>query len=518
MSTRSLTLRNAMFSSVGLYTEFALGMLTSIVIARHLGPNFFGAYSGAVWLMAMGVAIANAGTAGAAIRFVAELRGRGEEERIHAALAYLRRAQRRVMLAVLLACLALMAAAGNRLVPSLDAWIVMGFLAATIPLRASYMFNIGIAKGFENFRANAVVALVAAPVNLLLVLLVAWAGLSVYWQLAAFFASSVLFYEISRRQVRTLLPPAQPAQALPPELLHRIRHHVVYTGLAVAVGFIVSSDSEVLFLNMYQDEHGAGQFKVAFQLASGAANLVPGVFGALMLPMMAGALTRGREVAGRKFAASTTYLGLLALPLIAFGLVFATSLVRLLYGQDYVEAGPALAICLAATSLTAMTTAASSLLLSADRQRTVLVVIIACGVLKVSLDWLLIHHAGLAGAVWAFATVSLVQAVALTVLATRTSGVWLEWKRLVRILVAAAIAGVVVLPVHAQLAVLPGLLLGVPLFGFAYLACTLVLGCWSRGDIEYLQSLFLRLAPRRQGALGGVLAWAHRRAYREVAG
>ena len=59
MSTRAHTLRNAMFSSIGLYTEFALGMLTSIVIARHLGPHLFGAYSGVIWLMAMGTAISN---------------------------------------------------------------------------------------------------------------------------------------------------------------------------------------------------------------------------------------------------------------------------------------------------------------------------------------------------------------------------------------------------------------------------------------------------------------------------
>ena len=58
MSSRAHTLRNTLFSTVGLYTEFALGMLVSIVIARHLGPQTFGAYSGVIWLMAMGVAIA----------------------------------------------------------------------------------------------------------------------------------------------------------------------------------------------------------------------------------------------------------------------------------------------------------------------------------------------------------------------------------------------------------------------------------------------------------------------------
>ena len=39
MNTRAHIIRNTMFSSVGIYTEYFLGMLTSIFIARHLGPT-----------------------------------------------------------------------------------------------------------------------------------------------------------------------------------------------------------------------------------------------------------------------------------------------------------------------------------------------------------------------------------------------------------------------------------------------------------------------------------------------
>ncbi len=508
---RNATLRNAMFSSIGLYTEFALGMLTSIAIARHLGPHFFGAYSGAVWLMAMGTAIANAGTASAAIKFIAELRGDGRQAQIAPLLDYLRRAQRRFLLCVLAASALLLVFLGDEVAPSLDAWIVLGFLLATIPLRAGYMFNVGTAKGFENFRANAMVALVAAPANLVLVLIVSWLDLSVYWQLGTFFVSSVLFYVLSRRQLAPLLLPREPAAAMPPELQRRLRHHMLYSALTVAVGFIVSSEAEVLFLNLYDDEHGAGQFKVAYQLAYGAASLVPGVFAALMLPMMAGALAQGRVVAGRKFVASTTYLALLALPLLAFGAVFSTSLVHVLYGAAYVEAGPALAFCLIGTALAAMTSGASSLLISADRQRSVLWVTIACGVLKIGLDWSLIHAAGLTGAVVAFVIVCTVQAMALTALAMRNSGAAPDWGRLGRILAAAVLATLVVLPMHGHLLPLVELLVGGPLLALAYLAATLLLGCWSRGDIEHAQHLYARSAHRPRIGVR-LLDWAHRRA------
>ena len=509
---RAQVLRNAMFSSLGLYTEFALGMLTSIVIARHLGPAYFGAYSGAVWLMAMGVAIANAGTASAAIKFIAEQRGAGRDDQIGPLLAWLRAAQRRFLAAVLAACALVLAFAGHEVAPSLDAWLVLGFLVATIPLRAGYMFNMGTAKGFQNFRANAMVALVAAPANLLLVLLVAWLDLSVYWQLGAFFASSVLFYFVSRRQLKPLLPVPVPGAAMSPELARRVRHHMLYSAFTVAVSFIVGSETEVLFLNLYDDVHGAGQFKVAYQLAFGAATLVPGVFAVLLLPMMANALSQGREVAGRRFVAATSYLALLAVPLIAFGAVFSTTLVRLFYGHEYLAAGPVLAFCLAGTAMTAMTHGASSLLVSADRQRTVLAVVVACGVLKLAMDGSLIYLAGLRGAVVAFVLVCAVQAVALVALAIRSSGMMPEWARLSRIVASAALAGLLALSLQGRLAPALELLVGGPLLGLAYVAFTLLLGCWSRGDIEHLQQMYRRFAPGGAGLGGRLLAWAHGRA------
>lgn len=516
MNTREHTLRNTMFSSIGLYTEFVLGMLTSIAIARHLGPHNFGAYSGVIWLMAMGMAISNAGTASAAIKFIAELRGAGNDAQVAPLLAYLRRAQAKFTMVVLAVCVLLMVFAGHEVAPSLDTWLVLAFLLATIPLRAGYMFNVGTAKGFQNFRANAIVALVAAPTNLALVLLVSWLDLSVYWQFAVFFASSILFYTMSRRQLAPLLPATVAGVDMGPELVRRVRHHMLYSALTVAVGFIVGSEAEVMFLNLYNDEHGAGQFKVAYQLATGAAALVPGVFGALLLPMMASALSQGRLATQRRFIASTNYLALLAAPLVAFGAVFSGTLVGVLYGREYLEAGPALALCLVGTALTALTQGGSSLLISADRQRSVLMVVVGCGLLKVGLDWTLIHHAGLHGAVAAFVLVCAAQAVAMMVLAIRSSGVSPNWARLARIALAATVSALVVLPLHGHLHAVAELLLGATMLGVTYAGMTLLLGCWTRGDIEHLQLMYQRVGAGRLPLGGRILAWAHRRAGQEA--
>ena len=512
MTLRARTLRNTLFSSVAMYTEFALGMLTSIVIARHLGPEGFGAYSAVILLVGMGVAATNSGTASAAIKFVAELRGGSREGQVRPLVAYLRRAQRGFLAVALAIGALLLWLAGHRVAPSFHHGLLFAFLTVAIALRAGYMFNIGVAKGLENFRINAMVALFSTPLNLGMVLMVIWLDLPVEWLFGVFLLSGVMFYGMSRTQLRPLLPPGEDVPALPEDLVPRVRRQMVYSTLIVTVGFIVSSEIEVLFLNAYADPHAAGQFKVGYQLASGAAMLVPGVFGALLLPMMANALSQGREVAGHRFAASTAYLMLLAAPLVAFGMVLSDPLIDLLYGAEYEEASTVFAVCLAGIAIITSAQGASSLLISADRQRAVLALILVCGLLKLGLDAWLIHIDGLRGALIAFAVVAAVNVVSYTTLAIRECGVSPDWGRLARTVLASALAAGPLLLVHHHLPAWAELLVGGLLAGVLYLPLTLMLRCWTRNDIAHMQQLHQRLLRGRPRFGARLLVWAHARA------
>src|SRR5690606_18504631 len=335
MSTRGQVIRNTLFSSVGIYTEYFLGMLTSIVIARHLGPADFGAYSLVIWLVATGVVITNSGVASAVIKFVAELRGAGRESQIRSLLAWAWRVQGGFLAVVLLGGTALFLLQGQRLMPGFDHGLLLLILLVTTALRASYMLNVGIAKGYENFRATAAIAVIVAPLNLLLILLVWWLDGPMEWFLGTFTVSSFVFWWISRRQVAPLLPPAAAREPLDADTRRRLRSYTALVAVSVAVSFITASEVEVLFLTLFDTSASAGQFKVAFQLSGGALLLVPGVFGALLLPMMANALAQGREVVSRRLSMSTTYLSALAAPLVAFGVVFAHEIIGLLYGEAF---------------------------------------------------------------------------------------------------------------------------------------------------------------------------------------
>ncbi len=515
MNTRSKALRNTVFSSIGIYTEYVLGMLTSIFIARHLGPADFGTYSAIIWLVAMGVAMTNAGTASAVIKFVAELRGSGREDLIAPTIASLHRAQRWFMLAVLVVGGLLFWLAGEKFAPGFNHVVLYGFFVLAIALRAQYMFNVGVAKGFEDFRAIAIVALVATPLNLVMVVSAWWLDAEVEALLFVFVLSGIVFYAMSHARTKPLIPPSPAGTVLPDELQRRLRRHMRLVAVTVTVGFLVASDVEVFFLNMFADAAAAGHFKVAYQLASGAATLVPGVIGVLLLPMMANALSQGRDIAGRRFVASTSYLMLLAAPLAAFGAVFSGPIILLMYGAAYAPAIPVFAICLGACALATVSQGGSSLLVSADRQGTVLIVAVAGGVLKIALDVWLIHAWGLAGATAAYLVVAVVNAAAYLVLAMRSIGVRLEWSRLLRILAAAGLSALALLPLRGHWPPLPTLLVAGLLMVGVYALLSLVLRCWSAGDIEHLQQLHGRYARGRPRLLGRLLAWSGRVPVRE---
>lgn len=514
MSTRGQVIRNTLFSSVGIYTEYFLGMLTSIIIARHLGPSHFGAYGLVIWLVATGVVITNSGVASAVIKFIAELRGSGRDAQIRSLLAWAWRVQAGFLAAVLLAGTILFVTHGQRLMPGFNHTLLLVILLATTALRASYMLNIGIAKGYENFRATAAIAVIVSPLNLAMILVVWWLDGPMEWFLGTFTVSSFIFWWISRRQVAPLLPPADGRQPLDDDIRRRLRSYTALVAVTVAVNFFTASEVEVLFLTLFDTSASAGFFKVAYQLSSGALLLVPGVFGALLLPMMANALAQGREVASRRLAMSTTYLTALAAPLVAFGVLFAPDIIGVLYGAEFAPAALVFAGCLAAGAIATICQGASSYLLGADRQRTLLVVILGCAVVKLALDVVLIKRMGLAGAVAAYAAASFLTSALLIGLALHHSGARLQWGRIARVALAAGLAAAAAWLARSHLPAIPllALILGGMLLSAVYAAGTLLLGFWSAADLQHFQQLHARIAGGRPAAVGRLLDWAARRA------
>lgn len=514
MNNRRLTLRNTAFASIGIYVEYFLGMVAAILIARHLGPGSYGIYSLFIWFAAIGIVLTNSGITTGVIKFIAEFRGADRTDKVAPLLQHMRKVQAWHMVLVIGVGVLLLLIARPHWseAPSL---LEFGLLAFGVGMRAPYMFNIAIAKGFEAFDATARVSMVAAPVNLALVVTAIVLKAPVLWFLIVYATSSMLFLLASRWQARRLLAGLPPPSALEPEQLQRIRRHLRIVSVTIVVNFFIASDVEILFLNLDDSSAAAGFFKVAYQLATGMVLLVPGVFGAVLLPMMSKALSQSQELAGRRFAAVTTYLLLLCAPVVVFGMCFAGPIIELLYGQVYATAAPVFALVILACAISTANQGAISLLVSADRQNTVLAMTVVFGVLKLSLDALLIHRFGLDGAVAAVLIESFCSTCAYIVAGSRIGRVSLEWRRLFGILVASLLTAAIALPLLlVPMPVLLTVLLGGIVVVLVFVLLSLLLPCWNSADIEQLQGLHARFAGNWPPPLSRLLKYAGARAAR----
>jgi O-antigen/teichoic acid export membrane protein len=499
---RRRALSDTAFASVGLYAEYLFGLAASILTARALGPHDLGTYSLGVWIVATGVVIANAGITTAAIKFIAELRGSGALHLVAPLVRRLRRLQRLLLLAVLALAVAVHAVAGDRVMPGIDLPLFAMLLAA-LALRPPYMFNVALAKGAQDFRSTAVIALAGAGVNLLLVAAAFLAHAPLVGFVAAYLVASAVFHAVSRQRAKRLLEAMPDTGAeLPDALRARLRHHLRVVAVTLILTSVGAGEFELLFLNVLASPADAGLFKVANALALGAAMLVPGVLALQSLPIMANAYGEGAQAAARRIGPITAWLLVLGAPLAAFVAVFADAVIHLFYGHQYEGAGAVLAGLVLARVLYTLGQGASAFLVSADRQGTLAWLTLVFSVLRLGGAWWAIAHHGLAGAVVAAIVLSALGTASTTALALREGGAALPGWRLLRIALAAALAAAPLWPLRT----LEPPLLALALGGLGY-AVLLPAALWLlRGlapeDARFIAQLAARLRARLRGQAG----------------
>ena len=496
MTERGKVLANTGFSSVGLYTEYLFGLIASIMVARALGPEDLGIYSLLVWIVSMAVIVANAGITTAAIKFIAELHGSGKTMLIPALVARLRRLQRIMLSVVVLAVAVTLVLAHDRLAPGVVFW-VLGLVVASVLMRAPYMFNIALAKGAQDFRSTAIIAVVSASANLAMIAVaLAWrASLPVF--VIVFAVSGVVYFLVSQWRVRRILQDTNDAPvSLPADLESRLGHHLRIVAISIVLGSIGSSEIELLFLNILATPSDAGMFKVANALAMGAALLASGVLGAQLLPMMASAYGRGPEQAASRIAATTAWLFVLGAPLVALGAIFSVPLIKFLYGSAFAPAAGALSILLVARVASTLGQGASAYLVSADRQTALMQLTLLFTALRLAGVYIGTLYFGLMGAVVSSAVFAVLGTVSTVWLALRDTSAKLPWPRLLRIAAAAALAALCSMPatwLHPPLLVLA---VGGIVFAVVYLAALWLMGCLEDADAEYVRRLMKRVTGK----------------------
>lgn len=465
------------------------------MVARTLGPEMFGVFSLVIWYARFARGLINSGVAIGATRFVAQCRARNEIGQARAVVAKLAKVQWLKILAVVLIFGAVLAFRPETLpdpvlthVSSVVLWAMLVAIAA----RTNYMFKVAVAKGDNDFRSVSIIAIIGAPLNLILVAFGALTQQGVNYFIATFVASGLVFFIASTWRTWNLTYGPRDAQ-IAPETSSALSKHLRYLTWSGMIGFLVSAGVEVAFLAYYATPQEVGFFRLAMQTAAAVTLLIPGIFGGILLPLVAQAAANSTKDAAEQFAKSTCYSWILVAPLLVYVAVYAVPVIELVYGSEFGTAGWVLGFTILGAGLRNVGPAAQAFLLSINVQRLLLVATVVGVVLKLTLAWLLVKRWGLSGAIASYLTLEIGFVVFKISLAIHFGGVSPPWSRMFRTLVATV----------------PGLLLGLIWFATglpnwtaiifgclsmtAYVLTTLWCGTWTREDISYMNQLSERI-------------------------
>ena len=503
---RRVLAKNALLSSVAVYAEYVAAFLVSIIVARRLGPADYGTYTLLMWLVLAGVTVANNGLTTGVMKFIGECRGRRATAPAAAVLSYCERLQI-ASSALVCACVLLLLILFPRLIASdVQTAVLVTALCCAVAARSLALFYGAAIRGFENFRAAAVVNAVVAPVTVLTALAAASVAGTLVAFLGAYAATSVAA-ALGLRHAATR-EAGGAAVVVPPELTRRIRRHVRLASAIVALDLILLRQTEVFFLNYFSTAAAVGYFGLGRSLAASAILLAPGVVTALLVPAMAKTFADDPAAFRGRFLAATRYILLLVVPVVALAELYAADAIVALYGHDYQPAIRVFRVAIAGSAIGVVSASASSYQLGSDRQPVIVAIMSAAAAWTLVLDYLLIRSLGLDGAILAGGLSSITLATALLWHASASLGARFEWNTYARIVCAGAIA---VVPAAGLRYVLPfwaGAPIGVTVAISLYAVLSIVMGAWTQDDLVSMQPMAELLPLSLQRRVKTLLYWA----------
>jgi O-antigen/teichoic acid export membrane protein len=482
------------------------GALSTIIVARLLGPADLGVVTYAAWLVSIILMVADLGAPGALARYLPEVRGQGDPRASHGLASYV---YRRFILVVALAAAA---------VTGLALWHLWGrwtlapgiapetfktsplfwlLVAAAILTQSSLAFTIGLLRGYQAFGRMARIMLASAAAQIGVTVLGA-STLGLAGALSAAVAVGLVPSLFLMRELRG-------GSAVAPDLRGRLMRYCGATWLAYLLSAVTWARTEILFLERSWGSEAVAFFSVGLTLANLAVQ-APLLLTGPLLPVLAQNLAAEQHAAAVAiYRTGMRYLAMLVFPA-CFGLAaIASVFVPLVYGPAFAQAVAPAVMLVVAAAFYALTAVTQIYMNAAERNRFNILVGIVGAVSIIASGLLVIPAYGLMAAA---ATRTVVQVL------TAAVSIWYVHRHLrapapisqiARIVGASALCGLAAFgllrafPVPAALA--PAILVG----ALVYALALKLLGCVLPQDAERLRGIGARLLAPLAGAVSGTL-------------
>ncbi|GJD92733.1 MULTISPECIES: lipopolysaccharide biosynthesis protein [Methylobacterium] len=470
------------------------GALSTIIVARLLGPADLGVVTYAAWVVSITLMVADLGIPGSLARYLPELRGAGDASAGHGLALYL---YKRFILVVGLAACALLGlalwhrAAGSTFALHIEPGsyktspLFWTLVAAAVLAQSSSAFAVGLLRGQQDFGRMARIMLVSAAAQIGVTVL----GSVALGLVGALSAAVVVGLAPSVFLMRDL----RGGRAVAPELRTRLVRYCGAIWLAYLLSAVTWARTEILFLERSWGSEAVAFFSVGLTLANLAVQ-APLLLTGPLLPVLA------QNIAAKQHAAAVgiyrsgmRYLAMLVFPA-CFGLAaIASVFVPLVYGEAFAKAVAPAVMLVVAAAFYALTAVTQIYMNAAERNRFNIVVGIVGAASIIASGLLVIPAYGLMAAAATRTTVQVLTAAASIWYVHRHLQAPAPLGQVVRIVGAAALCG---LAAFALLRAFPGPLALAPAIvvgALVYAVALKLFGCILPEDVDRARGIGSRL-------------------------
>jgi len=461
-----------------------LGIITSIILSRWLGPDRMGQYGYFLWVLSIAALFTHMGLPNAAVKFGAEYLGKKQHNVAASIVWQLFTYEFLLGLLVwgLLGLYTFLLSPPQRLYWLLIGLSILPFTLATFALAAS--------KGTQDYRFVAQANVAGSLVYLVAGVLVLSLGWGVAGLLVVLALRHTVVLTLLLRPLRIHYP--QPRFSLKggihPALRRRILRYSRDAMLILLLNAILYERFEVLFLKWFATNADIAFYTIAFDLTIKLMS-IPAMFSGVLLPTFS-ALNGAQAHAtlARLYASANRIVAFIAIPIGLGGGALATGLASF-YGPGFQPLALPLSIMLTLGSVGALASVSSSALYSVEKQFLIVRVGSLMAVINLILALILIPPLGALGAALANSISQTISGVVGIYYAVKLLEVEFPLNAILRIVLASLLAAASAWVTYASWRTYGGLLAAVAVAAGLYVVGLVRLQALSPADYDILAGL-----------------------------
>jgi len=387
-------LKNISYNTISNFLSLILGFILNIVIARSLQPKQMGEYSYFVWLISFFSILILLGVPNTLTKYISQFYN--EKYKIKLLLCFLFKIVFLTFIFVSFVILIYFFISQRNF--NFLIFVILGYIIASLNgILRSYV------SGIEDFKTVTINTFVTLFLQLILVITFLKkepsSGKMLEIYLFSLFASTILFLVSSTKELKEVFGTKE-KMFLKKDEKKKIMKYLIFISFLMLINMIVWERSEIFFLKIFSTSEELAFYSIAFTLGYLPNKVL--TFGNVLLPRMSKFYAeKDFSKISLYYEQLTEFIALLIIPVYIFVFVFASDIVKILYGENYMQVAYVLKIIVFAGIVSDIATIGSAFIQAVEKVAVSFKIGVFIAVINILLDFLLIPKYRSIGAAYA---------------------------------------------------------------------------------------------------------------------